>query len=206
MFFKIISCHLSVRYIQTLERNNKILKTGCNRYLCGLMLFVLSCYGQATQLGEYFDSLPAFDKVYLLCETKNNKYVALYGNVDKESKPISLFYVYGGKNNPELIYPSLDYQDKKIPFEHRYYTRPFTSYLFILFRNQSFLYTLGYEWEKGKESLYLNVISSDSGKEYYFPCKKVKVNELSQIAKYLSCNRTKDEAMGCLSSKESLGL
>lgn len=171
------------------------------RLFFALIFLLLSSHCNAAKESEYFSFLSNFDKIYFLCEVKGNKYVALYGDVDKESRPISLFYVYGGRNNPELIYPSKEYKDKKISFEQRYYSRPFTSYLFIFFKNQSFLYTLGYEWENGKESLYVNASSLDQGKEYYFPCIDVKVNELYSIAKYLPCNRESDEAMGCLSSR-----
>ncbi|WP_126467903.1 hypothetical protein [Pragia fontium] len=187
------SHHSLISFMRELAGN-----AGCNRYLCGLMLFVLSCYGQATQLGEYFDSLPVFDKVYFLCETDKGKYISLYGGLNAEKKPISLFYTYGYKNKPEIIYPSSTLHNNFLAFEYQYYSRPFTSYLFISFNNKGYRYTLKDSLENDIKSVSLGVKSIDRDKEHSILCKKIIVDELYAIADRLPCNKKGDGPFFCL--------
>ena len=172
-----------------------------NKYFIGIVVCFLSSQSYATKIENYFDSLSSFDKVYFLCKTDKGKFIALYGDVNNEKKPVSLFYSYGYKNKAEITYPPLDFKNSLKVFEYKYYSRPFTSYLFITFNNKGYSYTLKNAQENGVESIGLGVQSLKDNKEYNFLCKNVLVNELYDIVDYLPCNKNDDGPFVCLGEK-----
>ncbi|WP_230514017.1 hypothetical protein [Limnobaculum parvum] len=143
-----------------------------NKCFFGILVCFLSFQSYAINLEDYFNSSYSFDKVYFLCETDKGKFIALYGDVNNEKKPVSLFYSYGYKNKTEITYPSLDLKNSLKAFEYKYYSRPLTSYLFITFNNKGYSYTLKDTQENGVESISLGVRTLKNDKEYNF-CVKV---------------------------------
>lgn len=166
------------------------------------VLFVsigLSCsFGVFANLSDYsklLSSLKKADKIYLLCETTNNKYIALYGQSNHLGEPISLYYAFGKGKKIELQYPNQKVKNTLNQFQYNDYSRPLTHYTTVSFKNYSYWYEIGSFFRVDEVNAGVNVSTDDGKTISEVDCKNIYINQLNEIISSLSCRE--EQALGC---------